>query len=402
METALAVHHILILIHTLGLMAVAVFFYGRVQHWIRHRLLRRTVTGIVFGIATVIVMLQPIDLGAGFQADARGAFVGIASVFAGWPGALAVMVITAVARMIIGGNGALTGALVIIVTGISAVSVGALAPPGRRLDRLRWLLIGAACVVPTTLALMIFTAASLPTTIFVTALTALTAMVFSKMLETEQRRGRRERALAQHAATDPLTDLPNRRSFEDYTRQLEAAKVRDVILLLLDIDHFKQINDRYGHDVGDTTLRAIGAAIRSCMRPTDFAARVGGEEFAVVIRTTSPADGRRIAERFREELRIPIAAFSGPRSSGGASSGGGSSGGAGPGAPLAGAAPTAGPAAGDQRTTVSIGGFDLVGQPYDHRLAYRGADEALYRSKHYGRDRVTVTRGAATPLMSVG
>jgi diguanylate cyclase (GGDEF)-like protein len=82
-------------------------------------------------------------------------------------------------------------------------------------------------------------------------------------------------------------------------------------LLMLDIDHFKQINDRHGHGVGDEVLRAVGETVRSCCRPSDTAARFGGDEFGVILGQTDHSGGVVVAERLLaaiRELRIPIEA----------------------------------------------------------------------------------------------
>lgn len=121
-----------------------------------------------------------------------------------------------------------------------------------------------------------------------------------------------ERRLEELASTDGLTGLANRRAFDD---ALEQAWRRCVVeqgelsLVLLDLDHFKRLNDRYGHQVGDDCLRATAAAIRSSLRgPGDLAARYGGEEFGIILPGADMAAALRVAEAARQaicELRIP-------------------------------------------------------------------------------------------------
>lgn len=107
----------------------------------------------------------------------------------------------------------------------------------------------------------------------------------------------------EHAATvDPLTGLRNRRWMNDaFDRQLQRAYAtgRPASLLMVDADHFKRINDTYGHLVGDTVLAHIGRALAGALRPTDLLARYGGEEFAILLPDTSHADAVAIAERAR-------------------------------------------------------------------------------------------------------
>lgn len=110
------------------------------------------------------------------------------------------------------------------------------------------------------------------------------------------------RALSELATTDALTGLNNRRAF-DHSLQLEMAIVErrgtPLSLLMLDVDHFKRINDNFGHEAGDKLLVAIAQMLNGCARVIDVVARVGGEEFAVILPNT-PADGaREVAERMR-------------------------------------------------------------------------------------------------------
>ena len=111
--------------------------------------------------------------------------------------------------------------------------------------------------------------------------------------------------LVRDAYTDSLTTLANRRHFDTYVaQQYEIARRYDapLSLLLVDIDHFKRINDVYGHPVGDAVLRHIAACVRSAVRAADFVARYGGEEFAVVLPSTAADAARRSAERIRQAV----------------------------------------------------------------------------------------------------
>src|SRR5690606_12350973 len=119
-------------------------------------------------------------------------------------------------------------------------------------------------------------------------------------------RKQREVALEKLAATDTLTGLPNRRSF--LSRLSEAA--RDAqhragaagVVMMLDIDHFKRVNDTWGHAVGDEVLQHFAEVVRQSLRRGDAAGRLGGEEFAVLLPGTGAEDGRVLAERLRERI----------------------------------------------------------------------------------------------------
>ena len=107
------------------------------------------------------------------------------------------------------------------------------------------------------------------------------------------------------AATDGLTGLPNKRVVTDALKRTfaQAALTKaPLALLLLDLDHFKQVNDQYGHAAGDQVLASVGAALRSVVRDRDFAGRNGGEEFAVLLPDTNIAAALEIAERIRATI----------------------------------------------------------------------------------------------------
>jgi diguanylate cyclase (GGDEF)-like protein len=111
---------------------------------------------------------------------------------------------------------------------------------------------------------------------------------------------------------DPLTGLGNRRHFHSaLERQIEtvARSGESVLLLMLDIDHFKSINDTHGHLAGDQVLRAIAHCLARCVRPVDTVARYGGEEFAIILPNCRPLFGLALAERIRRtvaELSVPV------------------------------------------------------------------------------------------------
>jgi two-component system cell cycle response regulator len=121
--------------------------------------------------------------------------------------------------------------------------------------------------------------------------------------------------LEQLAQTDPLTQLLNRRALtERITAEMERALRYDasLALLLLDLDHFKAVNDTYGHLVGDDVLRDVAALLTRTLRASDLAARYGGEEFLVLLPETDEAGAEAFAERIREAIEaFPFGARSG-------------------------------------------------------------------------------------------
>ena len=118
--------------------------------------------------------------------------------------------------------------------------------------------------------------------------------------------------LCEISLKDPLTGLGNRRHLRSILeRSIEtvARSGESVLLLLLDIDHFKSINDAHGHLAGDQVLQVIAKCLADCVRPMDTVARYGGEEFAVILPHCRPLFGRAVAERIRQtiaSLSIPV------------------------------------------------------------------------------------------------
>jgi diguanylate cyclase (GGDEF)-like protein len=159
------------------------------------------------------------------------------------------------------------------------------------------------------------------------------------------------------AATDGLTAVGNRRTFETTLDQELERAMRggvEVSLVMIDIDHFKALNDNHGHQVGDDVLRQVGAILSRECRQIDTIARYGGEEFAVILPGSGEADSLAVAGRLLRALSEAIT-----------------------------------PA-----TTASAGVATFPLQAGDARELVAAADEALYDSKRLGRDRVTASRGA--------
>ena len=103
------------------------------------------------------------------------------------------------------------------------------------------------------------------------------------------------------AHVDELTQLPNRRAAMAALKQLVDAN-QPAALVLLDVDHFKQVNDTYGHHAGDAVLRGVAERMLACLRQEDLLARFGGEEFVVILPDTEPADAASLAQRLCDTL----------------------------------------------------------------------------------------------------
>ncbi len=171
--------------------------------------------------------------------------------------------------------------------------------------------------------------------------------------------------LEQTARSDALTDLVNRRGFDERLAQ-EVARSRrygtPVALLMIDIDGFKTINDRFGHTFGDSALERVATALRGGVRQTDIAARYGGDEFGIILPGIGKTEAYAVAEKLRaamSELRFD----------------------------------DLGAGVDGLRLTVSVGVSSLVGQTESPESLLELADGALYQAKQRGRDQVRIAAG---------
>jgi diguanylate cyclase (GGDEF)-like protein len=121
----------------------------------------------------------------------------------------------------------------------------------------------------------------------------------------DQQRAAAEEQLREQARRDPVTGLLNRAGFDSELERALAAG--PCAVLFLDLDGFKGINDRYGHPAGDAVLKEVGARLSRLIRSRDAIARIGGDEFAIVLTEAECADAERIAARVIGELTLPIA-----------------------------------------------------------------------------------------------
>lgn len=125
----------------------------------------------------------------------------------------------------------------------------------------------------------------------------------------QQSRAGKFRVLEQWALQDPLTGLANRRAWDQQVQQFSTGKplTTPVCLAMLDVDKLKRVNDAHGHDAGDTLLRSAAGGLRNALRASDFAARWGGDEFALFLSDVPPQHAHAIVERIRAATERQIA-----------------------------------------------------------------------------------------------
>ncbi len=179
----------------------------------------------------------------------------------------------------------------------------------------------------------------------------------TELRKVEERLVAAQRRAEELSRTDELTGLNNRRAFFDLAKGFEDQARRykhDLSFLMLDIDHFKTINDTYGHPVGDEVLRRVSETFMRVIRQSDVAGRIGGEEFAILLPETALVNARELAERLLAAISEIVVATDN----------------------------------GDVSVTVSLGLVDRKDSNATVEELMSRADRALYRAKELGRNRI--------------
>jgi diguanylate cyclase (GGDEF)-like protein len=259
---------------------------------------------------------------------------------------------------------AVAGALAVLergyLVGIAGLVSVMLAAPYIAIDRRDLLVMNAVPLLGTAVIMALAgldSFAIVNSAIFI-ALAFMVSMMLARVFEATNRRAfALEQQLTAEARTDALTGLRNRRAMEEAAGAEVKRGARTgaaLSVIICDIDHFKQVNDRYGHDVGDQVIRVVADVLKGIARESDALGRWGGEEFLAILPDTEENAAAMVAERMRlavEAAKMPM----------------------------------------DRRVTMSFGVAGLTpggSDPARWQEAVRRADDAMYRAKDAGRNRV--------------
>jgi diguanylate cyclase len=361
------VDYLLSCVNSLGVMALLGLAYGVLirQQW--NSRLTNAVLGTLFGIGALIAMVQPIHISEGVLFDLRGLFTGFSGAFLGPIGAALTLLIAIGARIMIGGM-IEAGIASIVVPSVMGLAWAYAQRHREHIGLPRLMLLGllisfgllGALLLPEPARLVLWTE-SAP---FLVLFNLVGATVFGSFLERERDLSRHEAQLFNEAGTDALTGLLNRRSLFSRFRRMESEAGRTeppkgTAVLLIDLDHFKAVNDSFGHAIGDRVLQSVADALKRAVRTGDLVARVGGEEFVVVLTDTDMQAAWRTAERIRLEVENASVADDLP----------------------------------ELHITTSVGGHWETGLPALNS-GLKLADAALYRAKASGRNTVQFSEAA--------
>lgn len=347
--------------NSLGIMSLIGLAYGICLHWNYNNIAKNILLGTLFGLGASIAMLQSIPIFPGVLVDPRSLFVGFSGAFLGPTGAAVTVVIAAATRIMIGGTGLHAGLVFILFCAGAGLLWARLTPSHRQTELLNLLALGGM------ISLALISTVMLPAdayreiinhqAIVIIVFNLIGALILGTFIGRERRYAKREQRLTREAKTDPLTGLMNRRSMQEIFDTVQpSGRYRGTAVIVVDLDHFKQTNDRYGHDGGDVILKMAAEVLREAIRKNDLVARFGGEEFVIILIDNTAENAAAIAERIRQGIESRRVLLAGD----------------------------------NVKATASLGVFwSRTHRNLDEM--FKPADEALYQAKASGRNTVVVT-----------
>jgi diguanylate cyclase len=354
------------LCRSLAMSALVILGYSKVIQATTGALAGNIGIGLLFSAVGILSMNDPVVFAPGVFYDGRVPILALAYTFSGLVGAIITTIVLCVYRIWLGGAGAYAGLIGISITAAAGIAVGML--PNRffkhRLGRPTVLSAAATLSTVSVLALP-HSAASFNyhTIVLIMIANPIGIFLLYDFLSNEKKRMRLFRALEHDAAVDPLTKLANRRAFDARTALALSPGQNpngEYAVIMIDIDHFKTVNDTFGHDTGDTVLANVASIVVSSVRKTDIVARFGGEEIAVLLPGLGGQRAAAIAEKIRLRVEADIVACQ----------------------------------AGDVSVTISAGASATNIRLTSVAEALKAADAALYDAKRSGRNRVEMALAA--------
>lgn len=349
------------LVASLGLGALVVIGYGIVLRKFGRTRSASYASAVVFSCGALAAMVNPIELHPGIVFDARAVFIALSVPFGGPVAGFATGGSAGVFRLWMGGEGAVAGMTGILIAAAAGFIFYWLGPKKQTAKSLFVLGLLAACMV-FSIFLLGFDAA-LP--VFVSIVMPLTlinvggVIMLGYVLESTRQADHYLRSVEFKAERDPLTNLWNRHALTELSARMENPVTPEEAkgcVILFDIDHFKSINDRFGHPRGDIVLLTIARTILSRVRRSDMVVRYGGEEIAVVLMNAPVEGASRIAEQIRKLIADERFEFEGQSFS----------------------------------VTISAGVAEFQAPQMRLNQALDFADRALYKAKNTGRNCVQV------------
>ena len=266
--------------------------------------------GVVFGLSATAAMLNPIQIADGTIIDIRTLFIGVAAAFFGPIGGGVTLAMAGGVRLLIGGAGTLIGLAGMSVSCLMGLCWYFLVRPRVQNDNLAFLMLGGM------MSSSILVGVALPAPVrgvFFTALAPLLmlanvggAFLLGKLIAREKALFDETANLRTAAAFDPLTQLMNRRAAQTTynAAPMHHRKSQGTAMLCIDVDHFKAINDKYGHLVGDRVLVEIAERMSRCLRPDDIFARMSGDEFVIVLHDLAEMEAEAVAARCQRSISV--------------------------------------------------------------------------------------------------
>ncbi|MEO9525775.1 diguanylate cyclase [Roseibium sp.] len=353
------------LINALGLLTLLSFFYGSVKRSALPPVAQKILTGLIMGFGSIVAMSSPTTIADGVQIDGRTVFVAVSAAFGGPLPAVITGAIAGGYRLWLGGLGAPTGALGVLLSAAIGLAWHYRVPAEKRGKFRNLAILGlalplsfaAVLALPVDVALHLFVAV-LP---FLLPYYFVSTLIFGTLLEREKRLFHTEQELEKAANNDFLTGLLNRRAFTSQMKDMRTSAETHQIgtLVILDIDHFKSVNDTMGHAAGDAALEQFAGLLKHMCRKSDIVSRLGGEEFGVYMTNTTAAQARTALDRLLTSIRELSIQVKGSTIS----------------------------------VTASAGAHEFLLAATTFEDALHEADQALYQAKQRGRDQAIFSDG---------